>query len=884
MKTNRIVKYRFGFIYHSILLWLITWLKKCGFLPDKLLRKILNSQKMNDRRSHNRKNNGRGGKMKRKFQHNKGVEVEVETVDDLMYAGQFAIIPDDNNDTNNITTSQSYINDSDEIDVADDDFDNGSSDDSMDANDSNDNGKDDDADDDDESDADIAEAVKRMEHATEKEEESAIKSSNPPKTENEVDGYKVPIQDLESQLQIKLTVQAETLTSSCSSSSSLTVIKNRNSIKTSVAGKIKHFMITDRTVVVESVSSSLQRGMGGCDTDGPLDEGSLLVIEIQKSSLEDQGSLNSCNDNDDNSVVDDTSLIPLGRIFEVFGPVSRPLYTIRLPSPLTSTEKKISTKKLSKRNSGKRRDKNGRQQNKTHHSVDDKKLLYVDDDNEEENKDSDKSKEMSINVPVDDSKRLKVDDGNKEENKVNEANIGNIQLKDTTMHHSVDNNKLLKVDNDKKEENEVNEANINSIQPKDTTMPHSIDDNKLLEVDNDKKEEIKVNEANCGGIESKNTTMYHSIVDNKLWEVDDDKKEENEVNEENCGSNQANEDTAATWNNECKDESKKNGTTNVVKIVYQQEETNLAVVDKSIIAKQSSEKMSPLSLKIGTAIGKEKKNISEEEEMISTLPTESSDSITLLPLVNNEKVSEMKDACSDNLPTCKTSDSVTKDDPWSMNGKYSLFLLQNPNIQVYYVQDEATIIDTGFVMRSSGKGCDASNIYDEEVLNANDMYYSDDEKEREAKNKKKRGGKREKQQQQQQQQQNYQQQQQQQRGSMQSNNSRPYQRHNNITTSSRSQNGNNFQQLNYYQPPHTTQHSSTPQGFHGIQYAPPGVQPYVAHHYQGELHRQISCLPPPPPPPPLPKGFHHQNSSQIMNAHSQGRSNTPPPPPPQYQY
>ena len=66
-------------------------------------------------------------------------------------------------------------------------------------------------------------------------------------------------------------------------------------------------MVEDRTIVVESVAT------GG---SAPLDEGSLLVIRVP-------------NENDEKTK---SRLMPLGKVFEVFGPVSRPLYTIRLPS------------------------------------------------------------------------------------------------------------------------------------------------------------------------------------------------------------------------------------------------------------------------------------------------------------------------------------------------------------------------------------------------------------------------------------------------------------------------------------------------------------------------------------------------------------------------
>jgi rRNA processing protein Gar1 len=73
-------------------------------------------------------------------------------------------------------------------------------------------------------------------------------------------------------------------------------------------------MVIDRTVVVESVVSN---------GSAPLDEGSLLVIRVL-----DEGDMKA-----------NARLLPLGKVFEVFGPVSRPLYTIRLP-PATKKEVK----------------------------------------------------------------------------------------------------------------------------------------------------------------------------------------------------------------------------------------------------------------------------------------------------------------------------------------------------------------------------------------------------------------------------------------------------------------------------------------------------------------------------------------------------------------
>lgn len=106
-------------------------------------------------------------------------------------------------------------------------------------------------------------------------------------------------------------------------------------------------------------------------------------------------------------------------------------------------------------------------------------------------------------------------------------------------------------------------------------------------------------------------------------------------------------------------------------------------------------------------------------------------------------------------------------DPWTPKGKYTKLLQSAKEMPVYYIPDIAKLLDTGAVIRNSGRGCgelsfdlsclaahhvcdkltdashstDASNLYDEEVINANDMAFSDDEQEREFKNRSKRGKK-----------------------------------------------------------------------------------------------------------------------------------------------
>jgi len=107
-------------------------------------------------------------------------------------------------------------------------------------------------------------------------------------------------------------------------------------------------------------------------------------------------------------------------------------------------------------------------------------------------------------------------------------------------------------------------------------------------------------------------------------------------------------------------------------------------------------------------------------------------------------------------------------DPWAPDGKYTKLLKSSTTgTPVYYIPDITKLLDTGAVIRNSGRGCgelpcswtafalynanvrlifkphsvDASNLYDEEVINVNDMEFSDDEQEREFKNRNKRGKK-----------------------------------------------------------------------------------------------------------------------------------------------
>ena len=245
-----------------------------------------------------------------------------ETVDDLAYAATFAAMmgpssttsngvqqqdnheqgDDDNDDSNEISVGEEEEDDVNKVvqNSPPQDKDEESESEEEDYGDVNDNNLDDD---DDESDDEL-----RGTNQTSIKQDKTIA----PKTENEVDAYRTPIQELEKHLEFRLTVEDDQDTTSGSKKS-----RNLNSSNLILAGTVKHYMASDRTVVVES-----NPPVGG-SSDSPLDEGNLLVLRPEQKQ-------NSTG----------PKLIPLGRIFEVFGPVSRPLYTIRLPVPPSESKER----------------------------------------------------------------------------------------------------------------------------------------------------------------------------------------------------------------------------------------------------------------------------------------------------------------------------------------------------------------------------------------------------------------------------------------------------------------------------------------------------------------------------------------------------------------
>ena len=252
----------------------------------------------------------KAGRNKKRQWHNTEGEEQGESVDDLAHAATFAVVSsamvaaptiphvgkeDDDNEIEVTDEEESGSGEEDEHHKAPV------------GNHEKEEGENlnDDDDDDDDSDVDLAEAVAKMQQ--ESEAESAAVTGGPPKTEHEVDAYKTPIQELEKHLQFQLSVRDD--------KDGAPKLRNLNSDNLSLAGKVKHFMAVDRTVVVESNPPN------NGSFSSPLDEGSLLVVRKTTANSTDVAS----------------SLIPLGRIFEVFGPVTQPLYTIRLPTPTSQT-------------------------------------------------------------------------------------------------------------------------------------------------------------------------------------------------------------------------------------------------------------------------------------------------------------------------------------------------------------------------------------------------------------------------------------------------------------------------------------------------------------------------------------------------------------------
>lgn len=230
---------------------------------------------------------------------------------------------------------------------------------------------------------------------------------------------------------------------------------------------------------------------------------------------------------------------------------------------------------------------------------------------------------------------------------------------------------------------------------------------------------------------------------------------------------------------------------------------------------------------------------------------------------NDEKKEEPTQtvAGADKASAAKAMDTGAKEQPkeqtdvWGQDGKYTKLLQGSRNLAVYYVQDRAALVDTAVILRQSGRGCDASNLYDEEVINPKEMYFSDDEQERQAKGKGKKKGRNDRQ---------------------------------------RSDQGQRQQGQPFGGPPPHGFHSGVPMGAippsysHSQQGYQQGFQQQQSHYqqqqpaypqgYQPQAYQQAYPQPPyiggyagPPPPPPPPAGAYPYPAAAAA---------APPPPPP----
>ena len=203
---------------------------------------------------------------------------------------------------------------------------------------------------DDESDIDLSEQLSKMEN------EDQPKSKNSkiavPKTQNEIDLYNCPVTELEKRLDFDLGISDVVLFHP----SHVGIMNAKVSLdRIRLAGNIKFHLASDRTIVVESnpngdADNGKDAGVGqegshlGTDNDPLLlDEGSLLLLRLRKDDeiiskligddIEDID-VKAHSDVKVNVIANKTCVIPLGKILEVFGPVSKPLYTIRLTKSL----------------------------------------------------------------------------------------------------------------------------------------------------------------------------------------------------------------------------------------------------------------------------------------------------------------------------------------------------------------------------------------------------------------------------------------------------------------------------------------------------------------------------------------------------------------------
>ena len=203
-----------------------------------------------------------------------------------------------------------------------------------DQNDENIHGKAD-SDDDDDSDIDLTENLanmldedddiptKKKSSSTTRDQKSFFKG---PHTENEIDPYTCPTDELE-KLNVSVNGSKHDIISTKVDDDGGIVVDDTIRKSLRIAGTVRSHIIEQRTIVVDSFIPVTLQSQCGNLVNATLDEGSMLVIVTTKDD-EGKNIATSLKDDDGSSSF---SLQVIGKVMEVFGPVQRPLYVIRLP-------------------------------------------------------------------------------------------------------------------------------------------------------------------------------------------------------------------------------------------------------------------------------------------------------------------------------------------------------------------------------------------------------------------------------------------------------------------------------------------------------------------------------------------------------------------------
>ena len=170
-----------------------------------------------------------------------------------------------------------------------------------------------------------------------------------PKTEHEMDDvllYPCPVIDELAKLNVRVSTTTTTTTTTTTADKSNngnndSKLDEATASKLRVAGVIRSYLVEQRTVVVDSlIPSSSQNSIGNTNNtamDNPLDEGSVMAILLTTNNdHRDEVTISA-------SLSEANSVQILGKVVEVFGPVQRPLYVIRLPEPpkVELTDRKV---------------------------------------------------------------------------------------------------------------------------------------------------------------------------------------------------------------------------------------------------------------------------------------------------------------------------------------------------------------------------------------------------------------------------------------------------------------------------------------------------------------------------------------------------------------